>query len=59
MELERRGRGRATVEPLHREWIRLRSKRVEIIEVSLATPHGSLVVLPTGKTLVTQGIRRV
>ncbi|CAH3182408.1 unnamed protein product, partial [Porites lobata] len=55
VELERRGQGRATVEPLHREWIRLRSKRVEIIEVSLATPRGSLLVLPTGKTLVTLG----
>lgn len=59
VELERRGQGRATVEPLHREWIRLRSKRVEIIEVSLATPRGSLLVLPTGKTLVTLGFRRV
>ena len=59
VELERRGQGRATVELLHREWIRLRSKRVEIIEVSLATPHGSLLVLPTGKTLVTLGFRRV
>ena len=59
VELERRCQGRATVEPLHREWIRLRSKRVEIIEVSLATPRGSLLVLPTGKTLVTLGFRRV
>ena len=55
MELERRGEGRATVEPLHREWIRLGTKRVEIIEVSLATPHGSLLVLPAGKTPVTLG----
>ena len=59
MELKRRGQVRATVEPLHREWIQLRSKRVEIIEVSLATPHGSLVDLPTGKTFVTLGFRRV
>ena len=59
VELERRGQGRATVQPLHREWIRLRSKRVEIIEVSLATPQGSFLVLPTGKTLVTLGFRRV
>ena len=59
VELERPGKGRATVKPLYREWIRLRSKRVEIIELSLATPHGSLVVLPTGKTLVTLGFRRV
>ena len=59
VELERRGQSRATVEPLHCEWIRLRSKRVEIIEVSLATPRGSLLVLPTGKTLVTLGFRRV
>jgi len=59
VQLERLGQGRATVEPIHHEWINLRSNRVEIIEVSIATPDGALVVLPTGKTLVKIGFRRV
>ena len=59
VQLERRGQGRATVEPIHHEWNKLRSNRLEIIEVQIATPEGPLVVLPTGKTLVTIGFRRV
>ena len=59
VELERRGQDRATIEPLHREWIRVRSPRVEIVEVSLTTPRGNLLVLPAGKTLITLGFRRV
>ena len=59
VQLERRGQGRATVKPIHHEWINLRSNRVEIIEVQIATLDGPLVVLPTGKTLVTMGFRRV
>ena len=55
VQLERLGQGRATVEPIHHEWIKLRSNRLEIIEVQIATPEGPLVVLPTGKTLVTIG----
>ena len=59
MELERKGEGRATIEPLHREWIRVRNPQNENIEVSLATPHGNLLVLPPGKTLITLGFRQV
>ena len=59
VQLERRGQGRATVKPIHHEWINLRSNRVEIIEVQIATLDGPLVVLPTGITLVTMGFRRV
>ena len=46
VELERKGDSRATIEPLHREWIRVRNQHVESIEVSLATPDGNLLVLP-------------
>ena len=41
VELGGKGEGRATIEPLHREWIRVRNQHIESIEVSLATPHGN------------------
>ena len=59
VELERKGEGRATIEPLHREWIKVRNQHIERVEVSLATPHGSLLGLPPGKTLITLGFRQV
>ena len=59
VQLERRGHGCAAVEPIHHEWIKLQSNRFEIIEVQIATPEGPMVVLPTGKTLVTIGFRQV
>ena len=59
VELERKGEGRAAIEPLHCEWIRVRNQHIENIEVSLATPHGNLLVLPPGKTLITMGFRQV
>lgn len=59
VELERKGEGRATIEPYHREWIRVRQQHIESIEVSLATPDGSLLVLPPGKTIMTLGFQQV
>ena len=59
VELERKGEGRATIGPFHREWIRVRNHHIESIEVSLATTSGSLLVLPPGKTLVTLGFQQV
>ena len=38
VELERKGEGRTTIEPLHGKWIRVRNQHIESIEVSLATP---------------------
>ena len=32
VELERKGEGRATIEPLHREWIRVRNQHIESID---------------------------
>ena len=58
-ELERKGEGRATIEPYHREWIRVRNQHMESIEVSLATPDGSLLVLSPGKTIITLGFQQV
>ena len=59
MELERKGERRATIEPYHREWIRVRNQHRESIEVSLATPEGSLLVLSPGKTIITLGFQQV
>lgn len=59
VQLERTGQGRATVEPFHHERIKLRSNRLEVIEVEIATPDGPLSILPPGKTIVTLGFRRV
>ena len=59
MELERKGEGRATIEPDHREWIRVRNQHIESIEVSLATPDGSLLVLSSGTTIITLGFQQV
>ena len=59
VELERKGEGRATMEPYHREWIRVRKQQIENIEVSLATPDGSLLVLSPGKTIITLGFQQV
>ena len=59
VELERKGEGRATIEPYHREWIKVRQRHLESIEVSLATPNGSLLVLPPGKTILTLGFQQV
>lgn len=59
VELDKKGEGRATIEPFHREWIRVRNNHMESIEVSLATPDGSLLVLPPGKTIITLGFQQV
>ena len=47
------------VQPFHHEWIKLRSNRLEVIEVEIATPDGPLSILPPGKTIVTLEFRRV
>ena len=49
VESERKGEGRATIEPLHRELIRVRNQHIESMEVSLATPHGNFLLLGTGQ----------
>ena len=59
VDLERPGKGRATIEPYHREWIAVRQRRIETIQVSLATPDGSLLVLSPGKTILTLGFQQV
>ena len=55
--LERTGKGRVTMEPRHREWIPIRSKTIDIVEIELATSSGPLTHLTEGKTIVTVGLQ--
>ena len=57
--LERTGRGRVTMEPQHREWIPVRSKTIDIVEIELATASGPLTHLTDGKTIVTVGLQQL
>jgi len=55
--LKRTGEGRVTVEPYHREWIPIRSKTIDIVEMELATASGPLTQLSEGKTIITVGLQ--
>ena len=59
VQLLRTGEGESTVEPLHYQWVKVRGKQMESLEVEIATPSGPLVVLSPGKTLVTIGLKRL
>ena len=59
VQLLRTGEGESTVEPLHYQWVKVRGKQMESLEVEIATPSGPLVVLSLGKTLVTIGLKRL
>jgi len=57
--LERTGKGRVTMEPRHREWIPVRSKTIDFVEIELATASGPLTQLSEGKTIVTVGLQQL
>ena len=59
LHLQRSGRGRVTVEPLHREWIPLNGNTLETLEFQLATPSGPLTDLSPGQTIVTLGLKPI
>ena len=59
LHLTRGGRGRVTVEPLHREWIPLNGNTIETLELQLATPSGPLTDLSPGQTIVTLGLKPI
>ena len=59
LHLHRSGRGRVTVEPLHREWIPLNGPTLELMEVQLATASGPLTDLSPGQTIVTLGLKPI
>ena len=59
LHLHRRGRGRVTVEPLHREWIPLNGNTLELLEFQLATASGPLTDLSPGQTIVTLGLKPI
>jgi len=58
VDIKRTGQGRVTVEPYHREWIPVRSKTIDIVEIELATASGPLTQLSEGKTIVTVGLQQ-
>ena len=57
--LERTVKGRVTMEPQHREWIPVRSKTIDIVEIELATASGPLTQLAGDKTIVTVGLQQL
>jgi len=59
VQLVKSGEGESTVEPLHHQWIKLRSNQMEMVEVEIASTAGPLTILPPGKTLVTIGLKQL
>ena len=58
VSVDRKGSGRVTVEPYHREWVPLQTNWIETVEFQLSTPGGALTHLSPGKTLITVGLQR-
>ena len=58
LSVVRKGEGRVTVEPYHREWVPVQSNVIEMVEIQLSTPGGALTHLSPGKTLVTLGLQQ-
>ena len=59
VQLLRTGEGESTAEPLHHQWIKVRSNQLDILEVEIANTAGPLTILPPGKTLVTIGLKQL
>ena len=59
VQLNHRGQGRLTVEPVHREWIPLNGQTLETLEFQLASPSGPLIEIPPGQTIVTVGLKPI
>ena len=59
VQLTRTGDGRSMVEPLYQQWIKARGNQLDILEVEVSNPGGSLTVLPPGKTIVTIGLKQL
>ena len=59
LHMKRGGRGRVTVEPLHREWATINGQTLELLEFQLATPSGPLTDLSPGQTIVTLGLKPI
>ena len=59
VQLLRTGEGESTAEPLHHQWIKVRSNQLDILEVEIANTAGPLAILPPGKTLVTIGLKQL
>ena len=59
VQLLRTGEGESTAEPLHHQWIKVRGKQSDILEVEIASTSGPLAILLPGNTLVTIGLKQL
>ena len=59
VQLLRTGDGQSTVEPLYRQWIKVRGNQLDIVEVEIADPSGPLTILTPGKTIVTIRLKQL
>ena len=59
VQLLRTGDGESTAEPLHHQWIKVRGQQMDILEVEIARTSGPLAILPSGKPLVTIGLKQL
>ena len=59
LQLNRRGQGRVTVEPVQREWIPLNGPTLDTLEFQLATSHVPLTDLSPGQTLLTVSLKPI
>ena len=49
VQLTRTGDRRSMVEPMHQQWIKVRGNQLDILEVEVSNPGGSLTDLPPAK----------
>ena len=59
LQVDRRGQGRVTVEPVQREWIPLNGQTLDTLEFQIATAHGPLTDLSPGQTIITVGLKPI
>ena len=52
------GGQRQFVEPLHYQWLSVRNNVIEVVHVQVADADGTLLSLPSGKTMVTVTLKR-
>ena len=57
VQLLRTGERESTAEPLHHQWIKVRGNQLERVEVEIVSTIEPLTILPSGKTLVTIGLK--
>ena len=59
LQVDRRGQGRVTVEPVQHEWIPMNGQTLDTLEFQVATVHGPLTDLSPGQTIITVGLKPI